>query len=185
MVIFAERVDLRYSVDSRDLTVYACRQHSWQDAGHGPPLTREARGMKDGEGIAGVQPLNQTIRAIVVYDGECIFCSNYVKFLKLREAVGPVELIDARSDDPRVTDYWNRGYDLNDGMIFEFGGQTYHGDRAVNALALLSGGSSLFNRINRLLLANATLARIAYPALRFGRNVTLRLRGQNKLAQSV
>ena len=120
-------------------------------------------------------------KAVVIYDGECIFCSNYVKLLKLRETVGKVDLVDARSEDPRVALYWAEGYDLNEGMIFVYEGQVYFGDRAVNALALLSGDSTWFNRVNRALLSNPNVARIAYPVLRFGRNLTLRVRRQAKL----
>jgi hypothetical protein len=83
-----------------------------------------------------------------------------------------------------VARYWAEGYDLNEGMIFVYEGQVYFGDRAVNALALLSSGSSWFNRVNRILLSNAGVARIAYPVLRFGRNMTLRVRRQAKLVHN-
>ena len=36
-------------------------------------------------------------RAMIIYDGDCVFCSHYVRFVRLRETVGPVALIDARS----------------------------------------------------------------------------------------
>ena len=44
------------------------------------------------------------MHARLIYDGACIFCDAYVRLLALREAVGPVELIDARSGDPRLRD---------------------------------------------------------------------------------
>ena len=34
-------------------------------------------------------------KMVVVYDGECPFCRNYVKLMWLRKAVGDVELVDA------------------------------------------------------------------------------------------
>ncbi|CAN0407117.1 unnamed protein product, partial [Scytosiphon promiscuus] len=36
---------------------------------------------------------------VIVYDGECPFCSQYVKMLRIHESVGTVRLIDARSSD--------------------------------------------------------------------------------------
>jgi hypothetical protein len=58
------------------------------------------------------------MRARLTYDGGYIFCDAYIRLLSLREAVGPVELIDARSGDPRLRAYESAGYDLNEGMLF-------------------------------------------------------------------
>lgn len=118
------------------------------------------------------------LSALIIYDGDCIFCQNYVRFLRLKDAVGPVELIDARSSDPRARDYAQRGYDLNEGMLFLYNGQVFHGHDAVHALANLSGRSGLFNRLNGAVLSNATTARWIYPWLKLGRRVTLAARGR-------
>jgi hypothetical protein len=56
--------------------------------------------------------------ALIIYDGECVFCNNYLRFVRLRETIGKVDLLDARSDDPRVKRYWREGFDLNEGMLF-------------------------------------------------------------------
>ncbi|HXV29095.1 MAG TPA: DCC1-like thiol-disulfide oxidoreductase family protein [Sinorhizobium sp.] len=116
--------------------------------------------------------------ALIVYDGDCVFCQSYVRFMRLRETVGPVELLDARSGDPRVAGFQRQGYDLNEGMLFVFDDRVYHGDEAVNLLAILSSSSSLFGWLNRAILSNRTAARLIYPLLKFGRRVTLRLRGR-------
>jgi predicted DCC family thiol-disulfide oxidoreductase YuxK len=120
-------------------------------------------------------------RALVIYDGECIFCSNYVQMLRLQKSVGQVELLDARSGDERIAQYWRQGLDLNEGMIFVHKGTVYHGADAVSALALLSTRSSVFNVFNRAILSNRTTARLIYPALRLGRNITLKVRGRHQM----
>ena len=120
--------------------------------------------------------------ALVIYDGDCVFCQNYVKFVKLKEAVGPVELLDARSGDPRVSHYWSQGYDLNEGMLFVYRGRVYHGHDAVNMLALLSSGSSVFNMVNQMLLSNRQVAAAVYPLLKFGRRLILLLRNKTLIA---
>ena len=99
-----------------------------------------------------------------------------------REAIGPVELLDARSDDPRVKAYWRDGYDLNQGMLFVHGGRTYHGDEAINVLASLSSDSTVFNRINGLVLSNRKSAELLYPLLKLGRRFVLLLRGKKLLS---
>ncbi|MCZ4089179.1 DCC1-like thiol-disulfide oxidoreductase family protein [Sinorhizobium psoraleae] len=116
--------------------------------------------------------------ALIVYDGDCVFCQSYVRFMRLRETVGAVELVDARSGDPRVATFQRQGYDLNEGMLFVFDDRVYHGDEAVNLLAILSSSSSLFGWFNRAVLSNKTAARLIYPVLKFGRRVTLRMRGR-------
>lgn len=117
----------------------------------------------------------------IVYDGECPFCSRYVAMLRLREAVGPVRLVDARSGDDAAFRLQRCGYDLNDGMAAEYGGRVYHGADCVNLLALLSTSSGAFNKVNAAIFGSRTASRALYPALRFGRNVTLRLLGRRKI----
>ena len=121
--------------------------------------------------------------SVIIYDGDCVFCQNYVRFMRLREAIGPVELIDARSGDPRVERYWREGYDLNEGMIFVHRGRVHYGADAVHVLATLSSRSSLFNRFNALVFSHAAIARALYPALRLGRLVTLRALGRKTMTR--
>jgi predicted DCC family thiol-disulfide oxidoreductase YuxK len=120
--------------------------------------------------------------SLIIYDGECIYCQNYVRFVRLRETIGPVELLDARSGDPRVEQFWREGFDLNEGMLFVHHGQTYHGADAIHVLAGLSSDSNVLNRLNAKLFSNRTLAGALYPLLKLGRRLTLAVRGRKLLA---
>jgi predicted DCC family thiol-disulfide oxidoreductase YuxK len=131
------------------------------------------------------KPMPKAEPSLIIYDGDCIFCANYVRLLRLRQSIGKVELLNARSDDPRVKDYWGQGYDLNRGMLFVHAGRVYHGDEAINVLASLSSDSTVFNRVNGLVLSNARTARMVYPFLKFGRRVVLLLRGKRLLRHPV
>ena len=122
------------------------------------------------------------MHARLIYDGACIFCDAYVRLLALREAVGPVELIDARSGDPRLRAYESAGYDLNEGMLFEYNGTVYFGAEGVNVLATLSTPVSTFNRINGALLSKQLVARFFYPVFKFCRTITLKLRRVPKIS---
>ena len=119
-----------------------------------------------------------TSPSLIVYDGECIYCQNYVRFVRLREAIGPVELLDARSDDPRVTRYWRDGYDLNEGMLFVYRDTVYHGADAVHMLASLSSESGVLNRLNARVFSSKRAAGLLYPFLKLGRRLTLMVRGR-------
>lgn len=122
--------------------------------------------------------------ALIVYDGDCIFCQNYVRLLRLRQTVGPVDLVDARSADPRVKALQAAGYDLDQGMIFVHQGRTHFGSDAIHMLAILSSSSTTLGRINRRLLSSRGLAAALYPALKLGRRVTLALRGKSLISNS-
>lgn len=127
--------------------------------------------------------LAQDDGALIVYDGDCIFCQNYVKLVRLRDMVGKVELLDARSDDPRVRDFQRQGYDLNEGMLFVHRGRVHHGSDAVHMMALLSSSSDSLNRLNRRLLSIPKVAKAIYPALKLGRRATLFLRRRSLIPQ--
>lgn len=120
--------------------------------------------------------------ALIIYDGDCIFCQNYVRLIRLRETIGRIELVNARSDDPRVRRYQRDGYDLNDGMLFVWNGRVYHGSDAVHVLAGLSTESGWFNRLNSAVFSSRTASKLLYPFLKLGRRITLFARGKTLIS---
>lgn len=122
--------------------------------------------------------------ALVIYDGECVFCNNYVRFVRLRETIGKVDLLDARSDDPRVERYWKEGFDLDEGLRFVYNGKTYQGAEAVRILSGLSTGISVLNRLNRAVFSSRVASQALYPFLKIGRRLTLLARGSSMLTPS-
>lgn len=118
----------------------------------------------------------------VIYDGECPFCSSYVSMMRLREAVGDVELVDARGNDRRVRDVQDAGHDLDEGMVVLWQGEVVFGDDAVHLLATLSSEKGgLFNRIQRAVFSNPRRAARLYPVLASGRRLFLRLVGRTPI----
>lgn len=122
--------------------------------------------------------------AVVVYDGDCPFCSRYVALVRLRDSVGPVRLVNAREPDPLVADLRRQGYDLDEGMILLYGGRTYHGADCITMLAMLSTPVGPFNRLNAAIFRSPTASRLLYPVLRTGRNAVLRLLGRTRIADT-
>lgn len=127
------------------------------------------------------QPASGGSGLTVVYDGACPFCTAYVRLVRLREACGPVTLVDARSGHPVVGAIAAAGFDLDSGMVVEMDGNYYHGDRAMHVLSLLTTRSGAFNGAVRWLFRSPRVARLVYPALVAGRNATLRLLGRGRL----
>ncbi|MEM9168284.1 MAG: DCC1-like thiol-disulfide oxidoreductase family protein [Pseudomonadota bacterium] len=120
----------------------------------------------------------------IVYDGECPFCSAYVRMVRLREIAGKVHLLDARAPHPVVDDLKARGYDLDEGMALKIGDAIYHGDECVHQLAMLTGSSGFFNRFHFWVFQNEARAKAIYPTLRAGRNLALKLLGKRKIAEA-
>jgi predicted DCC family thiol-disulfide oxidoreductase YuxK len=119
--------------------------------------------------------------ALIVYDGQCPFCSRYVRLVRVRESVGPVELIDARQAGPAMAEIHATGLDLDEGMALKLGDRWYHGDECVHMLALLSTPSTLFNKVNGAVFRSRPAAKILYPILRAGRNLALLVLGRGKI----
>ena len=119
----------------------------------------------------------------VIYDGQCPFCSSYVAMLRLREAVGAVELVDARSGDERVIRAAERGHDLDSGMVVLWDGRSFHGQAAVHLLATLSAPAGRCNRLQRAVFRSPARAALIYPLLARGRRVYLRLAGRGPIGR--
>ncbi len=117
----------------------------------------------------------------ILYDGQCPFCSAYVTMTHLRSAVGKVELIDARSDHPLVGEIRAASYDLDEGMLARFRGKDYFGADCVQLLSELSNREGLANRMTSAVLGRRATARVLYPVLRLGRNMTLRVLGRKPI----
>jgi predicted DCC family thiol-disulfide oxidoreductase YuxK len=118
-----------------------------------------------------------------VYDGDCPICSVAARGLRIRKAVGSLNLVDARAetDHPILQEVRDRKLDLDQGMVIKFGDICYHGADALQVMALLGTGQGWFNRMNALLFRSKTLSQICYPPMRATRNLLIRLRGVDKI----
>ncbi len=120
----------------------------------------------------------------ILYDGECPFCSAYVKLLRIRQAAGKVTILNARDPHPVVDEVLERGFDLDQGMAMKIGEEIYHGDEVMHRLALMSGPSNFANSLLWWVFRNPTRSRLLYPFLRSARNMTLRMLGQKSLSDA-
>ena len=117
----------------------------------------------------------------LVYDGECPACSNYVRTVRVRDAVGDFRLVDAREDSAIVREITAAGLDLDEGMVLKVGDRLYHGADALHAFALLGSRSGWLNRLNYRVFRSRAASRALYPAMKAGRGVLLKLLGKRRL----
>ena len=52
--------------------------------------------------------------AVILYDGECPVCGEYLNLLKIRELAGEVQLVNARTRPDLVEGLRAAGYEIND-----------------------------------------------------------------------
>jgi predicted DCC family thiol-disulfide oxidoreductase YuxK len=117
----------------------------------------------------------------LLYDGDCPFCRNYVRYLIARDAFGGLELRDARQH-PQDVHYWKtQGHDVNRGMILYVHGTAHFGEAALQTIAEATTPRSFLQRLNRWAFRSARRSHLLYPILRSIRNLTLRILGRTQL----
>jgi predicted DCC family thiol-disulfide oxidoreductase YuxK len=113
----------------------------------------------------------------LVYDDECPICRTYCKYVRIRETVGRLRLVDARQPGPLRDEITAAGLDIDQGMVLKFKKQTYYGADAIHMLSLFSTSSGWFNRLCFLFFGTRWGARVFYPIGRMLRNLVLKLLG--------
>ena len=117
----------------------------------------------------------------IIYDGDCPFCSKYVRLIQLKRTVGDVELINARSDTLIKEELKKLSIDVNQGMVLIHEKNIYFAEDCVHHLALLSTSSTLFNRINKFIFKHKSLSNILYPIMKTSRNIILFILNRKKI----
>ncbi len=118
---------------------------------------------------------------LLIYDKECPACNNYCQFVRIREDIGYLKIVDARENSGVRDEITEMGLDIDQGMVLKMGGQIYYGSDAIHALALISSRSGIFNRANYWMFKSKTLSSWSYPVLRTCRNLLLKILGKTKI----
>lgn len=113
----------------------------------------------------------------LVYDGECPVCRTYCKYVRIRDAVGTLHLVDARQPSALMDEITAAGLDIDQGMVVKFKDVLYYGPAAIHILTLLSTPSGVFNRISYYLFGSKRSASIFYPIGKAFRTLLLKLLG--------
>ena len=113
----------------------------------------------------------------LVYDGECPVCKTYCKYIRIRDAVGNLQLVDARQPGILMDEITAAGLDIDQGMVLKFKDVIYYGADAIHMLTLLSTPSGIFNRINYYVFSKKIGAKIVYPFGKAFRTLLLKLLG--------
>ena len=115
-----------------------------------------------------------------VYDGECPICQMGARMYKLRQAVGTLHTVDARTekDHPVMQEINAAGLNLDEGMVIKYEDTLYQGRDALVLMAELGADTGSLNRLNNLLFKCKTLATISYPLMKTARRIALCCKGK-------
>lgn len=114
-----------------------------------------------------------------VYDGDCPICNLAANALRIRQNVGSLLLVNARTQakHPLLEEINALKLNLDEGMVVKFNGRFYHGADALHLMALIGSEKGWFNRMNAFLYRSKTIAAVLYPSMRATRNALLWFKG--------
>lgn len=118
---------------------------------------------------------------LIVYDKECPACDCYCNMVRIKESVGTLVLVDARSGGPLMDEITAKGLDIDQGMVVKVGKELYYGPDAIQVLALMGTNRGFFNRLAYWSFRSRAMSRILYPVLRACRNLLLKILGKTKI----
>lgn len=118
-----------------------------------------------------------------IYDGECPLCQMGAGLYKLKQSVGDLETIDARSQKshPIMQEANQANLNIDEGMVIKYQDKLYQGQEALHLMANLGADIGLFNKINNKLYKHKSLTKLSYPLMKTARNLALKLKGVGKI----
>lgn len=118
-----------------------------------------------------------------VYDGECPICCLGASMYRLRQSVGALHTVDARTEreHPVMREVSAAGLNLDEGMAIKYRGRLCQGAEALHLMATLGADEGFLNRINNHLFKSERMAKLCYPSMRAARNLALKLKGVGKI----
>jgi len=116
--------------------------------------------------------------AVILYDGECPVCGEYLSLLKIRELVDEVRLVNARDRPDLVESLRAAGYEINDGIVLAHDGGIVYGASALSVIAQLGESRRTLNRASAALFRIPVIGAVLYSVLKAGRKLLLRLLGR-------
>ena len=117
--------------------------------------------------------------AVILYDGECPVCGEYLNLLKIRELVDEVRLVNARTRPDLVDGLRAAGYEINDGIVLAHQGGIVYGASALSVIAQLGESERTINRASAAVFRVPLIGEIFYVVLKAGRKLLLRLLGRD------
>lgn len=114
------------------------------------------------------------------YDGDCPFCTEYSKYVKLKQRYDII-ILDARTELDKIRYFNSKGFNINNGMILEIENNNaiYQGDSAILEIDRLLEHTTFLDKLRTAVTHIPYLMRLAYPIIKWFRYLTLKAMGKN------
>ncbi len=141
-------------------------------------LSSEIRGIEFSVKMAVLITKHFMQQLLLIYDGDCPLCRNFVAVQRLQQHFGELALLDAR-DLPEqapllLAELQHQNLIVNQSMLLRVDGRWLKGAEVLQLLASVNE-SSWRNKLWLCWFQSARRARFSYPLLRAGRNLLLKL----------
>ncbi len=114
---------------------------------------------------------------VLVYDGGCLFCSQFAQRSELSSGIPELQIRDGRDDAELRARLSRQGVQLRDGAVLIDGDRILHGADAIQWLCARMEPSDALLKLLAPLLATPSRARRLYPLLLLARRGALAVRG--------
>lgn len=108
----------------------------------------------------------------LLYDGECPICRQYSLYLELKKKYD-IRIVNARSVPELIKQLYDKGFDINRGMILIDGDKIYHGHEVLIQMRLLTKQEGFFDKLNSYFLSFPLFVKFIYPFIKAFRKVLL------------
>ena len=113
----------------------------------------------------------------LVYDGGCLFCSQFALRSELCSGIQNFRIVDGRSAHRLRRELKRNGLDLAKGAVLLEGDEAWHGSAAVAELSRRMKPSDPLLSLLRLMFKSDNRAAGLYPCLLLAREAALKIRG--------
>ncbi len=105
----------------------------------------------------------------LLYDKDCPFCRNYMKYQEMKENFSDIKILNARDNMELVKELKMLNYNIDDGMILKIDDKIYFGDEVINFLAKNGKNKNFVSSLTNILFKSYLISKILYPIFKYFR----------------
>ncbi len=105
----------------------------------------------------------------LLYDKDCPFCRNYMKYQEMKENFSDIKILNARDNMELVKELKMLNYNIDDGMILKIEDKIYFGDEVLNFLAKNGKNKNFVSSLTNILFKSYFISKMLYPIFKYFR----------------
>lgn len=110
----------------------------------------------------------------ILYDAECYLCSNFQKYLQLKQNADIIYK-DIHEHSDYIVSLQKQWYDLDHGMIIDINGSIYQWKDAIAEIEKLVDNQNWFDRFMKFCMKHTWIRSLGYPIAQAIRRMLLQI----------